>query len=124
MYLKAYIQNLVKHGPVVSEQKQVVIFYVNDLGPWSRNDLDFKYSHTVINSINCLHLPTFRSQAAKVSEKSTVFTFSYRKSKGTKFDLAIKKVKVNPGQSFGLESLMLHAMFQDHRTSGSGEEDF
>ena len=23
-----------------------------------------------------------------------------------------------------LESLMLHAKFQDHRTSGSGEEDF
>ena len=39
-----------------------------------------KYSHTVINSISCLHLPTFRSQASIVSEKSTVFTFSYRKA--------------------------------------------
>ena len=47
---------------------------------WLRNDLDLQYSHTFINSISCLHLPTFRSQAAIVSEKSTVFTFSYRKA--------------------------------------------
>ena len=47
---------------------------------WSRNDLDLQYSHTFIISISRLHLPTFRSQAAIVSEKSTVFTFSYRKS--------------------------------------------
>ena len=38
------------------------------------------YSHTVKNKISSLHLPAFRSQAAIVSEKSTVFTFSYRKS--------------------------------------------
>ena len=37
-------------------------------------------SLTFINSIRCLHLPTFRSLAAIVSEKSTVFTFSYRKA--------------------------------------------
>ena len=30
--------------------------------------------------ISCLHLPTFRSQATIVSEKSTVFTFSFRKT--------------------------------------------
>ena len=47
---------------------------------WKRNDLDLKYSHTFIISICCLHLPTFRSQAAIVSEKSTVFTFSHRKA--------------------------------------------
>ena len=35
-----------------------------------------------------------------VSEKSTVFTFSYRKLKLTKFDLAVKYVKVTPGSSF------------------------
>ena len=34
----------------------------------------------LINSISCLHLPTFRSRAAMASEKSTVF-FSYRKPK-------------------------------------------
>ena len=32
--------------------------------------------HTFISSISCLHLPIFRSQASKVSEKSTVFVFS------------------------------------------------
>ena len=35
-----------------------------------------------------------------VSEKSTVFTFSYRKAEVTKFDLAVKLVKVTPGLSF------------------------
>ena len=56
--------------------------------------------NTLIYSISCLHLPTFRSQAAIVSEKSTVFTFSHRKAYVTKFDLAIKQVKVTPGSSF------------------------
>ena len=31
-------------------------------------------------SFSCLYLPTFRSQASIVSEKLTVFTFSYRKA--------------------------------------------
>ena len=30
----------------------------------------------------------------------TVFTFSYRKARVSKFDLAVKKVKVTPGSSF------------------------
>ena len=47
---------------------------------WLRNDLDLQYLHTFIISISCLHLPTIRSQATIVSEKSTVFTFSYRKA--------------------------------------------
>ena len=47
---------------------------------WKRNDLDLQYSHTFIISISFLHLPTFRSQAAIVSEKSTVFTFPHRKA--------------------------------------------
>ena len=64
--------------------------YVHDLGPRSRNDLDLQYSHTFIYSIRCLLLPTLRSLAAIVSEKSTVFTFSYRKAYVTKFDLAVK----------------------------------
>ena len=38
--------------------------------------------------------------AGIVSEKSTVFTFSYRKAKVIKFDLAVLKVKVTPGSSF------------------------
>ena len=48
---------------------------------WQRNDLDRQYSLTFINSISCLHLPTFRSLAAIVSEKSTVFTFPIEKPK-------------------------------------------
>ena len=72
---KAFIQNLVRNGPVVSEKSK----FVNDIEPRSRNDLYLRYSHTFINSISCLHLPTFMSQAAIVSEESTVFTFSYTK---------------------------------------------
>ena len=80
LYLKAFIQNLVQNGPVVSEKIWFDFLYVHDLGPWSRNDLDLHYSHTFMKSISCLYLPTFRSQASIVSEKSTVFTFSYRKA--------------------------------------------
>ena len=48
---------------------------------WQRNDIDLQYSHTFIISISCLHLPNFRSQAAIVSEKSTVSLFSIEKPK-------------------------------------------
>ena len=61
MYVKAYIQNLVKNGHVVSEKSMFYFSYINGLGPRSRNDLDLQYSHTIINSISCLHLPNFRS---------------------------------------------------------------
>ena len=64
--------------------------YVHDFGPRARNDLDLQYSHSLINSIRCLLLSTFRSLASKVSEKSTVFTFSYGKAQIAKFDLAVK----------------------------------
>ena len=57
-----------------------------DLGPRSRNDLDLQYSLTFINLKRCLLLPTFRSLAAMVSEKSTIFTFSYGKAQVTKFE--------------------------------------
>ena len=80
MYLKVFIKNLVPIGTVVSEKIQFEFLYVHDLGPRSRNDLDVQYSHTFITSIKCLLLLTFRSLAAIVSEKSTVFTFSYRKA--------------------------------------------
>ena len=36
MYLKAYIQNLVKNGPVVSEKKHVLIFICK----WLKIDLE------------------------------------------------------------------------------------
>ena len=81
---------MIKIGTVVSEKIQFEFLYVHDLGPKSSNDLDLHYSHTFIYSIKCLLLQTFRSLAAIVSEKSTVFTFSYRKAYVTKFDPAIK----------------------------------
>ena len=74
LYLKAFIQSLVQINKVVSEKIRFEFLYVHDLGPRSRNDLDLKYSHIFIKSI-CL-----RSLAAIVSEKYTVFTFSYRKA--------------------------------------------
>ena len=90
LYLKAFIQNLVQNGTVVSEKIQFEFSIVHDFGPRLRYDLDLQYSHTFINSIRCLLLPTFRSLAAIVSKKSTVFAFSYWKAQITKFDLAVK----------------------------------
>ena len=78
---KAFIENLVQIGTVVSEKIRLEFLYVHDLGPRSRSDFDLQYSHTFINSIRCLLLLTFRSLAAIVSEKSTVFTFSIEKPK-------------------------------------------
>ena len=75
-YLKPYIKNLALFGQAVSEKSKFLFSYVND--------------HTFINSISFLHLHAFMSQAAIVSENSTVFTFSYRKPLVTKFDLAVK----------------------------------
>ena len=82
LYLKAFIQSLVQIGTVVSEKIQFEFLYVHNLRPSSRNDLDLQYSHIYIYSIRCLlqNLLTFRSLAAIFSEKSTVFTFSYRKT--------------------------------------------
>ena len=79
LYLKAFIQNFVRIGTVVSEKIQFEFLYVHDLGQRSRNDLDLQYSHIFIYSIRCLLLLLFRLLAAIVSENITVFTFSYRK---------------------------------------------
>ena len=98
LYLKVFIQNLLQNSSVVSEKIRFKFLYVHDLGARSRHDLDLQYSHTFLKSFSCLYLPTFRSQASIVSEKSTVFTFSYRKV--SKFDLVLKYVKVTPGSSF------------------------
>ena len=64
--------------------------YVHDFGLRARNDIDLQYSHSFIIPIRCLLLLTFRSLASILSEKSTVFTFSYRKAKITKFGHALK----------------------------------
>ena len=96
---------------------------------WLRNDLDLQYSHTFIISISCLHLPTFRSLAAIVSEKSTVLTFSHRKNISNQI---LPCGKIGQGHSKviictnydGLEPPMLHTKFRRNRTAGSREEDF
>ena len=74
LYLKGFIKNLFQIGTVASEKIQFEFLYVHNLGPRSRNDLDLQYSITFINSLRCLLLPTFRSLAATVSVKSTVFS--------------------------------------------------
>ena len=77
---ESFHTNLVQNGSVVSEKVRFDFLYVHDLGSKSGNDLDLQYSHIFIKSFRCLYLPTFRSQASIVSEKLTVFTFSYRKA--------------------------------------------
>ena len=74
LFLKAFIKKLVQIDKVVSQKIRFEFLYVHNLGPRSRNDLDLQYSHIFIKSF-CL-----RSLAAIVSEKSTFFTFSYRKA--------------------------------------------
>ena len=66
LYLKALIKNLVQIGTVVSEKIRFEFFYVPNLGPRSKNDLDLQYSHTFIYSIRCLFPLAFRSLAAIV----------------------------------------------------------
>ena len=88
--MKAFIKNLVQISTVASEKIRFEFLYVHDLGRRSRNDLDLQYSLTFIKSFRCLLLPTFRSLAETVSEKSTVFSFSHRKAYFTKFELAVK----------------------------------
>ena len=90
IFISLYLKAFIKISTVVSEKIRFEFLYVHDLGPMSRNDLDLQYSHTFIYLIRCLLLLTFRSLAAIVSEKSTVFTFSHRKAYVTKFDLAVK----------------------------------
>ena len=75
LYMKAFIQNLVQIGTVAFEKIRFEFLYVHDLRPRARNDLDLQYSLTFIKSFRCLLLPTFRSLAAIVSEKSTVHFF-------------------------------------------------
>ena len=76
-------KKLVQNGIVVSEKTRF------EFGSRSRNEFDPKYSHTFINSIRCLLLPTFRSLAAVLSERSTVFTFFCRNAYVSKFDLGV-----------------------------------
>ena len=63
---ESFHKNMVQIGKVVFEKIRFEFLYVHDLGPRSINDLDL--------------LTNLRSLAAIVSEKSTIFTFSYRKA--------------------------------------------
>ena len=76
---ESFHTKLSSRSPVVSEKIRLEFLSVHDLGPRSSNDLDLQYSHTFMKSISFLYLPTFRSQASIVSEKSTCFSSSYRK---------------------------------------------
>ena len=60
MYPKAYIQNIVENGPVVSEKSKFEFSYVNDLGLRSKNDLDLEYSH------NCTEFHSQRNSLVKL----------------------------------------------------------
>ena len=79
--MKASIKNLVQIGKVNSEKIWFEFLYAHDFGPRSRNDHDLQYSHIFIYTIRCLLLPTFRSLAAIVSEKFSVFNFPIEKPK-------------------------------------------
>ena len=83
LYLKAFIQNLVQIGTVVTEKIGFKFLYVHDLGPRSRNDIDLQYSYTFIHSFRCLLLPIFRSLATIKSENPLFSLFSYRKAQVT-----------------------------------------
>ena len=76
------------------EKIQFEILHVHDLGPRPRNDLGLQYSYIFIYLIRCQLPLSVRSLATIVSEKSTVFTFIYRKDSGNKINLAVKQVKV------------------------------
>ena len=54
------------------------------------NDLDLNKLHAFIESISCLHLATFKSQAAIVSKNSIILAFSHVKAYVSKIDLAVK----------------------------------
>ena len=77
----------------------------------------------------CIPLVDFMCQLSDnwlqiVSRKSTVKVCSHTNAYGSKYYLAVKKVKVNRGSSFKqLKYLMLHTKFQGHRPFGSREED-
>ena len=81
LYLKAFIQNLVQNGLVVSEKIWCECLYLHDLRSRSRNDLDLQYSHTFMKLISCLYLPTFRSQASIRSENPLFSLFPIEKPK-------------------------------------------
>ena len=77
LYLKAFIQSLVQIDTVVLRKSSLNFCMYTTLGQGQEITLTFNtHMSSYNNSIRCLLLLTFRSLAAIVSEKSTVFTFS------------------------------------------------
>ena len=112
----------------MAQKNKFQFSFVNALGPRSRNDLDLQYSHTFVNSIRCLLLPTFTSLAAIVSAKSS-FHFFLWKSQSYKIwpcrKIGIGQPRVIIWTNYDvLESQMLHTKFRGNQSDGSGEEDF
>ena len=112
-------------------EKPVLIF----IWKWPRakvnNNLDLKYLHTFINSKlkKCLHLPPFRSQAAIVSDISTIYTFFNRKRLSYQIWPCSNVSHVKPRAIIwtnydGLEPLMLQTKFRGDCFTCSREEDF
>ena len=86
---EGFLTKFVQIGKIGSKKIMFKFLYVHYLGPRSRNDLDLQYPHSFIHSIRCLLLLTFRSLAAKVSEKTLFSLFPIEKP-NLPFDLAIK----------------------------------
>ena len=51
---ESFHKNLGQIGTVVSEKIRLELLYVHNLGPRSRNDLDFQYSHTGLPLYNAV----------------------------------------------------------------------
>ena len=95
--------------------------------PWGQGQEMTLTFHTFISSVSCLHLPTFRSQASIVSEKSTVLNFSYRKAchqiwSCLKIGQGLPRVIIWINYD-GLEFQMLDTKVRGNRFTSSGEED-
>ena len=69
--MKAFIKILVQIGTVASEKIRFEFFYVPDLGPRSRNDLDLQYSfeQTMIGWSPRCYIPSFVKIGPPVLEK-------------------------------------------------------
>ena len=86
--------------PNFFKETKLEMLNLSDLGQRSVNDHDLGLSQIVVYSFIWLYVPTVTSKASIVSWKSTAWAFSHTKTNKTKFDLAVKYVKVNSGSSF------------------------
>ena len=78
MYPKAYIQTLVKNGPVVSEKSKFQFSHANDLSPRSRNDFDLHYSYTFINLTRTVRGSDYSPAVGLSEQKDKLVTENWR----------------------------------------------